>query len=153
MHNKPPAPSDKSSPQSSTSLEDAFFDQNVLSKTLSCRKCRKGKMLPSIEEGGLEYTDNFVCSHCQYQDTIPTRGLLFGQAFTGLSGISICIYLLIIHLSQLFKGIQHDNLHNAFKDSGLVLISGIFLAGFIFVLFKAREGFQHRLKYKNDTQK
>jgi len=142
-----PTPPDKSPPKSSSLSEDVIFDQSTLSKALNCRKCRKGKMLPSIEEGDVEYTDNFVCSHCQHHDTIPTRGLLFSQAFTGLSGICLCIYLLIIHLSRLFKGIQHDDLHNAFQNSGLVFISGIFLAGFIFILFKAQEGFLHRRKY------
>ena len=77
---------DNSSPKSNLSSlpsgED-FFDQSASSNILSCRKCKKGKMLPSIEEGDVEYTDNFVCNHCQHHDTIPTRDLLFSQAFTG----------------------------------------------------------------------
>jgi len=147
MHNQPRPPSNKPSLKNSPLSEDLVYDPNDLSNTLNCRKCKKGKMLPSIEEGDVEYTDNFVCNHCQYHDTIPTKGLLFSQLLTSFSGICLSIYLLITHLSRLFKGIQHDDLHDAFQNSGLVFISGIFLAGFIFILFKAQEGFQHRRKY------
>jgi len=116
----------------------------------TCQKCSNGEMLPAQGQGDPEYTDKFVCQNCQFQDTIPTKDLLFNQIFSGLTGICLCVFLLITHLSKLFKGIQHDNMQNALQNSGLVLLSGLFLTGFIYILFRAQEGYKHRKRY---TQK
>jgi len=132
--NKPQNPSSSSLEKSSPSK-------------LTCRKCKRGSMLPAVEEGNPEYTDKFVCQNCQHRDTIPTKDLLFNQIITGLSGLGVCIYLLITHLSKLFKGIQHDDMQNALQNSGFVLVAGLFLTGFIYILFRAQEGLYHRRLY------
>ena len=114
---------------------------------LICKKCRQGIMLPAVEEGDPEYTDNFICSNCQYRDTIPTKDLLFSQLVTALTGIGICIYLLSGQLSKLFQGIQHDTLTQPTGRIALTILASIFMSGFIYLLFKAQEGFSHRKLY------
>lgn len=119
---------------------------------LFCKKCKHGQMLPAIEEGDPEYTDNFICSICHHQDTIPTKDLLFNQVLTGICGIGICIYLLSAQLSTLFRGFQHDTLESPFSTSGLALLAATFLSGFTYILFRAQEGLKHRMLYSKNTR-
>ena len=126
-------------------------DNNSQSK-LICKKCRKGYMLPATEEGFPEYTDQFRCSHCHHRDTISTKDLLFSQTLSALAGIGICIYLLIVQLSTLFRGIQHDIEINTLKTSALIFIAGLFLSGFIYLLFRVQDGYRHRKLYTQATK-
>lgn len=126
--------------------KNSHSDNDSQSK-LICKKCKQGQMLPAIEEGDPEYTDNFICSHCHHRDTIPTKDLLFSQVTSAIVGICICVYLLSGQLSTLFKGIQHDTLDKPFVTIALVVVAGIFLSGFIYILFKAQDGFRHRNQY------
>jgi hypothetical protein len=114
---------------------------------LICKKCKAGRMLPAVEEGNPEYTDNFICSNCQHRDTIPTRDLLASQIISALLGVVICLYLLSGQLSKLFQGFQHDTLEKPISTFLLVLVASFFLSGFIYVLFKAQEGLRHRSLY------
>lgn len=120
---------------------------------LTCKQCKKGVMIPAIEEGDPEYTDNFICTLCNYRDTIPTKGLLFSQLLTAASGISICIYLLIEQLSSLFRAMQHDSLHNTLQTSSLIFLAGLFLSGFIYIFFRAQDGFRYRRLYTHSYNK
>lgn len=125
---------------------NSHSDNDSQSK-LICKKCKQGRMLPAIDEGEPDYTDNFICSNCHYRDTIPTRDLLFSQIVTALTGIAICFYLLSGQLSKLFKGFQHGTLDNPLTCFALILVAMTFLSGFIFILFKAQDGFKHRRQY------
>ena len=108
-------------------------------------------MLPAVEEGDPEYTDNFICSNCHHRDTIPTLDLLLSQSVSALSGITVCLYLLSTQLSKIFHGFQHDTLDKPLSTISLALVATIFLSGFIYVLFKANEGFKHRSLYTKQT--
>ena len=111
-----------------------------------------GAMVPAVEEGDPEYTDNFVCLNCHHRDTIPTKDLLFSQVITALGGIAICLYLLVTELATIFQGMQHDNFKDTLQTSGLIFISAIFLSGFIYILFRAQKGFRHRRLYMKNYQ-
>jgi hypothetical protein len=134
----------------STKSSPSFSSSKDSQSKLICKKCKHGKMLLAVEEGDLEYTDKFICQDCHHTDTIPTRDLLFSQILTGITGTMICVYLLIKQLAILFRGIQHDHLNNALTTSSLILVSAIFLSGFIFILFKAQEGLNHRRLYSKN---
>ena len=127
-------------------FSNADFEQKYKGK-LICKECKSGSMLPAIEEGEPEYTDNFVCENCQHHDTIPTRDILFNQIFTGLTGLAFSAYLLIIHLSGLLSGIQHDKMTHTLQDACLASLSAIFLLGFSYILFRAHIGIKHRREY------
>ena len=114
---------------------------------LICKKCKSGSMLPAIQEGEPEYTDNFICEDCQYHDTIPTKDILFNQILTGALGFVFSTYLFITHLSGLFSGIQHGNMKHALQDAGLTTLSATFLLGFLYILFRAYLGIKHRREY------
>jgi hypothetical protein len=129
------------------------FEQKHKGK-LICKECKSGSMLPAIQEGEPEYTDNFVCEKCHHHDTIATLDILFNQIFTGISGFIFSAYLFITRLSDLFSGIQHGNMKHALQDAGLAAASAIFLLGFLYILFRAYLGVKHRQEYrptKNDS--
>lgn len=114
---------------------------------LICKKCKSGSMLPAIQEGEPEYTDNFICEGCQYHDTIPTKETLFNQISTGVLGLIFSTYLFITHLSGLFSGIQHENMKYVLQDAGLTTLSTAFFLGFLYILFRAYLGIDHRREY------
>ena len=115
--------------------------------TLICKECKSGFMLPAIQEGEPEYTDNFICENCQQHDIIPTLDILFNQIFTGIAGFIFSAYLFISRLSDLFSGIQHGNMKHALNDAGLTAVSAVFLLGFLYILFRAHLGIKHRQEY------
>ena len=127
-------------------FSNADFEQKYKGK-LICKECKSGSMLPAIEEGEPEYTDNFVCENCQHHDTIPTRDILFNQIFTGLTGLAFSAYLFIAHLSGLLSGIQHGKMKHALHDASLTSLSAIFLFGFSYILLRAHRGMKHRREY------
>jgi hypothetical protein len=114
---------------------------------LICKKCNSGSMLPAIEEGEPEYTDNFICESCEFHDTIPTKDILFNQILTGALGFVFSTYLLITQLSSLFSGIQHGKMKHILQDTGLATLSMVFLLGFLYTLFRAYLGIKHRSEY------
>jgi len=130
--------------------QDSFpspdFERKYKGK-LICNKCKSGSMLPAIQEGEPEYTDNFICESCQHHDTIPTLDILFNQIFTGILGFIFSAYLFITHLSGLLSGIQHDNMKHTFQNAGLTTLSAAFLLGFLYILFRAHLGIKHRREY------
>ena len=128
------------------SFPSSDFERKYQGK-LICKKCTSGSMLPAIQEGEPEYTDNFICENCQYHDTIPTLDILFNQIFTGISGFIFSAYLFITHLSGLFSGIQHGNMKHILQDACLTILSAAFLLGFFYILFRARKGIKHRREY------
>lgn len=136
--------------------QDSFTSEDFKQKykgKLICKECKSGSMIPAIQEGEPEYTDNFICENCQYHDTIPTLDILFNQIFTGITGFCFATYLFITRLSGLFSGIQHDNLKHALQDAGLAGLSVIFLFGFLYILFRAHIGIKYRQEYtKPKTQ-
>jgi len=128
------------------SFPSSDFERKYQGK-LICIKCKSGSMLPAIQEGEPEYTDNFICENCQYHDTIPTQDILFNQILTGASGLIFSIYLFITRLSDLFSGIQHGNMKHTIQDAGLMTLSTAFFLGFLYILFRAYIGIKHRREY------
>jgi len=128
------------------SFPSSDFERKYQGK-LICKECKSGSMLPAIQEGEPEYTDNFICKNCQYHDTIPTQDILFNQILTGTSGLIFSICLFITHLSGLFSGIQHGNMKHTLQDAGLMTLSTVFFLGFLYILFRAYLGIKHRREY------
>ncbi|MFT7374019.1 MAG: hypothetical protein ACI9T9_002721 [Oleiphilaceae bacterium] len=128
--------------------KDSFSSPDIKHKgKLICKECKSGNMLPAIQEGEPEYTDNFICENCQHHDTIPTLDILFNQIFTGISGFIFTAYLFTTRLSGLFSGIQHGNMKHALQDASLTALSAAFLLGFLYILYRAHAGIQYRREY------
>ena len=108
--------------------------------------CRKGKMLPDDQEGEPDYTDNFVCQHCQHRDTITTVPNICSQVLTSLVGGGIGVYLLIGVVHELARGAGQDGA-TAFKIIALLLVACLFITGFAYVLFQAYRGYRQRRAY------
>lgn len=116
-------------------------------RQLICIECKKGIMRPALGEGEPDFTDRYICEHCQFEDYIPTPGIIVGQLITFLSGSAICIYLMIGRFEELMAGISNNQMQHAFIDMLLLLIALMFLAGFVFVLIKSYQGLHHRRAY------
>lgn len=114
---------------------------------LICIECKKGIMRPALGEGEPDFTDRYICENCQFEDYIPTPGIIAGQLITFLSGSAICIYLMIQRFEELMAEISSNQMQHAFSDMLLLLIALMFLAGFVFVLIKSYQGLHHRRAY------
>jgi len=121
-------------------------------RQLICIECKKGIMRPALGEGEPDFTDRYICENCQFEDYIPTPGIIAGQFVTCLIGGAICLYLMIGRFDRLLAGIYHHTLQNVVSDSLLLLIALMFLAGFVFVLNKSYKGMHHRRAYLAGNQ-
>ncbi|MDX1452554.1 MAG: hypothetical protein R3183_08340 [Oleiphilaceae bacterium] len=113
----------------------------------TCIICKKGEMLPAVQEGEPDYTDNFVCQHCHHRDTIPTVSNICNQFFTSLLGGAVGLYLLIFQLRGLLLGIQNQSEADQAVPVLLILVAMLFISGFVYVLYQAFRGMQLRKAY------
>lgn len=120
-------------------------------RQLICIECKKGIMRPALSEGEPDFTDRYICESCQFEDYIPTPGIIAGQFITCLIGGAICLYLLVGRFDRLLAGFYHNNLQHSVSDALLLLIALVFLAGFVFVLNKSYKGLHHRRAYLAGT--
>ncbi len=115
----------------------------------TCIVCLKGEMLPAVQEGEPDYTDNFVCQHCQHRDTIPTVSNICSQVVTAILGGSIGFYLFSSKLQELIAG---ESASTGMPTILLLLIAGLFTAGFAYVLYQAFRGHHLRRAYMNPAK-
>lgn len=114
---------------------------DTLKSPYTCIICGEGSMIPAVQKGEPEHTDNYLCVKCQFHDTIPTSGVLLSQISTSLLGIVVCGFLLydyIIFVREPTSTIQLASLSFAVTA---------FLIGFSFVLHKAYKGHKVRKGY------
>ena len=112
----------------------------------TCIKCKRGYMLPAIEEGEPEYTEHYVCQKCGFHDTIPTVAIIASQMFSAIVGIAICLYLLLDLASYLGEAELLSTVQ-VLQHTLLISISGLFVVGFIYVLYQSFKGTIHRRAY------
>jgi len=114
---------------------------DTLQSPYTCIICGEGSMIPAVQEGEPEYTDNYLCVKCQFHDTIPTHGILLSQISTSILGLAVCGFLLYDYV--LFS----RSATSAPLTISLSLIIAAFLIGFFYVLYKAYKGHQIRKSY------
>lgn len=127
-------------------------DPITRSSPYTCIKCRRGVMLPAIEEGEPEYTEQYVCQSCGFHDSIPTMAIIASQFLSSVIGIGICSYLLSHHMSILNQDIPLSG-SQVLQHLLLVLISATFVVGFVYVLYQSFKGTNHRRAYTRGPEK
>jgi uncharacterized membrane protein len=97
-------------------------------------------MIPAVQEGEPEYTDNFLCVKCHFHDSIPTNSIIGGQLITSTLGLLICLYLFFDHVFA-------SNTDNSVENIAMGMVVLGFSIGFGYVFFKALSGIKHRKAY------
>lgn len=121
----------------------------TLQSPYSCIKCGEGAMIPAIQEGEPDYTDNYLCAQCHFHDNIPTVGILLSQVFTSIAGIALCFFLLQEYLITDELSRQGSMLNSFALCAALCLL----FLGFGYVLYKACQGFKKRRRYLSTKTK
>lgn len=104
-------------------------------------------MLPAVQEGEPDYTDNFTCQNCQHRDVIPALPNIYSQIVTAIFGGAIGLYLLINNLTQLLQAFQTKPEEAELFRILLIIVAGLFTSGFTYVLYQAHLGFKQRRAY------
>ena len=120
---------------------------DTLKSPYTCIKCGEGSMIPAVQEGEPEYTENYLCVKCHFHDTIPAHGILISQAATSVIGLLLCFFLFYDYVFA-----STPDSANTVEHSALGLVVGAFCIGFIFVLFKAWKGHLLRQSYLTRKQ-
>lgn len=115
----------------------------------TCIVCKQGEMLPAVQEGEPDYTDNFICQQCNHRDIIPALPNIYSQIVTAILGGAIGLYLLISNLTELLQAFQNKPEDAEVFRILLIVIAGLFTSGFTYVLYQAHCGFQQRRAYIN----
>lgn len=111
-----------------------------------CTQCLSGQMMPVTEEGESDYTEYYACNQCVHRDTIPTLVIIISQMLSSLVGVSVCLHLAIDHSSQLSTLSAQDGTLVA-QQSLLILMSCLFIACFLYVMYQSVKGALHRHQY------
>jgi hypothetical protein len=104
-------------------------------------------MRPVLSEGEPDFTDRYLCDTCQHEDHIPTMGIILGQLATSLFGGAISSYLFATRFKRMLGNIEHSDLSHILGDVILLLLALLFSAGFVFLLKRGVQGFNHRHAY------
>jgi hypothetical protein len=115
-------------------------EMSALSSPYRCIKCGEGVMIPAVQEGEPDYTDNFLCVKCHFHDSIPTNSIIGGQILTGSLGMLICLYLLLDYVFG-------SKTANSIESLAMGMIVLGFAIGFGYVFFRALSGIKHRKAY------
>jgi hypothetical protein len=120
---------------------------NTPKSRYTCIVCKKGTMIPAVQEGEPEYTDNFMCTNCHHHDTIPSRGILTIQYLTSLLGMLMCFSLLVAQGSGALDSFRQSEHSASIQGIGLSLLAVAFICGFSYLLSKAVAGQKQRAAY------
>ena len=113
-----------------------------------CIACRKGHMVPAIEEGDPDYTEHYACSSCGFHDTIPGAAIILSQFLTSILGLMISTYLLITNFMPLLDlQTGASSSLTAYEEIALSTIALAFSAGFLYVMYQSMKGLLHRKSY------
>lgn len=112
-----------------------------------CNKCRHGYMKPVASDDESEYTDTFECDKCGYQSLIPSGVIILSQLLSAIIGAGLTGYLLLIHVSKMMTAFQFNDYATIWKNLPQAGAATVFIAGFIFILYKAFNGFLLRKRF------
>ncbi len=111
-----------------------------------CTECKSGKMRPIPQEGDAGFTDSYICEECKHRDTIPGLSNIMNQIVTSILGGGIASYLALLYIMKL-ANLQQPQFGEVLKHSALLLVSCLFIGGFVYVLTEAIVGIAQRRAY------
>lgn len=107
-----------------------------------CISCGEGSMIQAVQQGESEDTENYLCERCHYRDNIPTSGVLFSQFSSSIFGLVLCLFLFYRYALA-----SESKVQSTLEFGSLTIVIISFIAGFVYVIYKASRGYKIRRGY------
>ncbi|PID44841.1 MAG: hypothetical protein CSB48_00560 [Proteobacteria bacterium] len=105
-------------------------------------------MLPVFRESEPEYTENYQCTECGNSAIIPSLTIVSSQILTAIIGGVVTVFLFFEELARLLTAFQFNISEGMARHIFLVSTATLFIAGFVFILYRACRDLQTRKRYQ-----